>query len=314
MEIHRGYKVLKLKNPVVTLGIFDGVHRGHRILIDTLVRRAAAVKGESVVITFDPHPRLVIEKERKSLSFLSGMEEKIALLEKAHVDHLILIRFTSSFSRVRACDFVDRILVREVGTRHLVIGHDHHFGYRAEGNIETINKCAESTGILVEQVAGLKSKEGFISSSLIREALLKGDIDKANKWLGYCYSLRGKVISGEKIGRKLGFPTANIRPSYRYKLIPSDGVYAVDISVEGEMKPGMLSIGSNPTVNKVSDRKFIEVHIFDFDKDIYGREIEVFFRYRLRDEIRFDTVEELSQQMERDRRIAERLLSGTTSQ
>jgi riboflavin kinase/FMN adenylyltransferase len=284
------------------------VHRGHRTLLDTLVRRAAENGGESVVITFDPHPKLVLERNRSRLSFLSTMDEKKMLLEKAHIDHLVIIKFTPGFSRIKACDFVEKVLVNKIKTGHLIIGHDHHFGYQGEGNFATVNDCAASMGFNVEQIRGLQSREGAISSSLIREALLKGNLDNANKWLGYSYSLKGQVIAGRKIGRKLGFPTANIKPGYRYKLIPCDGVYAVEIKVDNETKPGMLSIGTNPTVNDKPGKKSIEVNIFDFEKDIYGREVEVLFRYRLRSEKRFENVEQLARQMESDRTTAMRLL------
>lgn len=309
MEIHDGYDRLDLEKPVVTLGIFDGVHRGHRVLLDTLVNRAAATGGDSVVITFDPHPRLVIEKNATKLSFLSTMDEKKSLLEKAHIAHLVIIRFTSVFSRMKACDFVENVLAKKVKTHHLIMGHDHHFGYHGKGSFKTVNECAASMGFVVEQVRGLRSREGAISSSLIREALLNGNLDNANKWLGYCYSLKGQVVAGKRIGRKLGFPTANIRPDDKYKLIPADGVYAVDINIYGETKPGMLSIGTNPTINRITGKRSIEVNIFDFEKDIYGLEIEVIFRYRLRNEIRFDSVELLTRQMEQDREVAMKLLT-----
>ena len=309
MEIHEGYNNLDLEKPVVTMGIFDGVHRGHRILLDTLVNRAASAGGESVVITFNPHPRLVLDKDKAKLSFLSDMDEKKQLLEKAHIGHLIIISFTPVFSRMNANDFVRNVLSNKVKTRYLVIGHDHHFGYQGEGNFKTVNKYASSMGFVVEQVRGLKSREGVISSSLIREALLTGNLDNANKWLGYCYSLKGQVVKGRGIGRRLGFPTANIKPCYRYKLIPADGVYAVEVKVNNEIKPGMLSIGTNPTVNMEPGKRSIEVNIFDFRKDIYGLEIEVLFRYRLRNEIRFENVEQLSLQMEQDREVSLNLLA-----
>jgi riboflavin kinase/FMN adenylyltransferase len=273
------------------------------------VNRAKSTGGDSAVITFDPHPRLVVEKNTTKLSFLSTMDEKKTLLEKAHIGHLIVIRFTQEFSRIRACDFVTDILAEKVRTKHLIMGHDHHFGYRGEGNFETVNECAASMGFVVEQVSGLRSREGAISSSLIRDALLRGDLDNANKWLGYCYSIRGKVVAGKKIGRKLGFPTANIKPGYNYKLIPSDGVYAVEVNVDGETKPGMLSIGTNPTVSRLKGKRSVEVNIFDFQKDIYGIEIEILFRYRLRNEIKFDSVEQLAIQMEKDRAVAMKLLT-----
>jgi riboflavin kinase/FMN adenylyltransferase len=309
MIIHQGYENLNLREPVVTLGIFDGVHLGHKALIDSLVSRAREVNGESVVITFHPHPRLILEKNRKGLSFLSTMDEKKILLEKTSIDHLIIIEFTRQFSKMNACDFVEKIFVGKVGTRHLIIGHDHHFGFKGEGNYDTINDCARSMNFKVEQIHGFQMEEAIISSSLIREALLKGNLDEANKCLGYTYSLKGKVVAGKKIGRIIGFPTANIKPDYKYKLIPDDGVYAVEIQLDNNLFHGMLSIGRNPTVNKTPGTRSIEVNIFDFEDDIYENDIEVLFRYRLRNEIKFDNVEQLSRQMEHDRENAMRLLA-----
>lgn len=308
MQIHRGYNKLMLKDPVVTMGIFDGVHRGHRALIDTVVRRASSSGGESAAITFDPHPRLVLDSRNTNLAFLNSMDEKIQLLEKAGIDNLIIIEFTPAFSKMRACYFVSEVLGRKIGTRRLVLGHDHHFGYKAEGNAATISDCAAKMGFSVEQIPGLRSKEGPVSSSLIREALLAGNLDNANKWLGYCYSMKGEVVRGKKIGRKLGFPTANINPGYRYKLIPANGVYAVEVFVTGERHTGMLSIGTNPTVNTDLSERSVEVHIFDYEQDIYGQEIAVTFRYRLRDEVRFDSATDLAVQMRNDREVALRLL------
>jgi riboflavin kinase/FMN adenylyltransferase len=308
MIIHQGYENLNLREPVVTLGIFDGVHLGHKALIDLLVSRAREVNGESVVITFHPHPRLILEKNRKGLSFLSTMDEKKILLEKTLIDNLIIIEFTRQFSKMDACDFVEKILVGKVGTKHLIIGHDHHFGFKGEGNFDTINDCARSMNFKVEQIHGFQMEEAIISSSLIREALLKGDLDEANKCLGYTYSLKGKVVAGKKIGRIIGFPTANIKPDYKYKLIPGDGVYAVEIQLDNKLFHGMLSIGRNPTVNKTPGTRSIEVNIFDFKDDIYENDIEVLFRYRLRNEIKFDNVEQLSRQMEHDRENAMCLL------
>jgi riboflavin kinase/FMN adenylyltransferase len=309
MIIHRGYDNLKLKSPVVTMGIFDGVHRGHKALLDYLVSRTEDVNGESVVITFHPHPRLVLEENRKRLSFLSSMDEKISLLEKALVKHLIIIEFTPGFSKIEACDFVKEVLVDKIGTKHLIVGYDHHFGHQGQGNYDTIKNCAISMGFRVEQVQGLHSAEGAISSSLIRDALLKGKLEDANQLLGYSYFLKGLVVEGRKIGRKIGFPTANISPVYQYKLIPGDGVYAVDVQIENKKFQGMLSIGNNPTVNKGTNKRSVEVNIFNFEENIYGMEIEILFRYRLRDEIKFDTVEQLSHQMELDKVNAMRLLA-----
>jgi len=309
MIIHDGYKDIKLISPVVTLGIFDGVHRGHQDLLGHLVSRAKEINGESVVITFDPHPRLVLDKNRNELSFLTTMDEKKTLLGNAGIDHVIIIRFTPEFSRMNACDFVKEVLVQKIGTSYLVVGYDHHFGKDGGGNFDTIKECAASFGFSVEQVQGLKTEEGAISSSIIRDALLKGKLDDANRLLGYNYSLRGSIVKGRRIGRMLGFPTANIKPDYQYKLIPGDGVYAVGVQIDRFWLKGMLSIGKNPTVSSASGSRSIEVNIFDFEKDIYGKEIKVVFRSRLRDEIKFDSIEQLARQMELDREHATRLLT-----
>jgi riboflavin kinase / FMN adenylyltransferase len=309
MVIHEGYDNLKLVRPVVTLGIFDGVHLGHRYLLQRLVSEAKEARGESVVITFHPHPRIVLEKNNRNLSFLSTRDEKIRLLEKASIDHLIFIDFNLEFSKMEACNFINDILVGKIGTKHLIIGHDHHFGYRGEGNFQTIQDCASLMGFRIEQVTGLSRAKGTVSSSLIRDALVNGRLDEANELLGYCYSLKGSVVEGRKIGRKLGYPTANINPSWHYKLIPADGVYAVEIMIDNLKFPGMLSIGTNPTVNLNGGKRSIEVNIFNFNEVIYEKDIEVVFRYRLREERLFESLEKLAEQMRKDREEAIRLLS-----
>jgi riboflavin kinase / FMN adenylyltransferase len=309
MVIHKGYENLDLELPVVTLGIFDGVHRGHRFLIEKIISRARATHGESVVITFDPHPRLLLEKENRKLRFLSTFEEKILLLDKTGIDHLVIIDFTLAFSRIKACDFVNDVLISKVRTKQLIVGHDHHFGYRGEGNSETIKDCAKSSGIMVEQVGGFQYAGGTVSSSIIREELMKGNPGKANELLGYCYSVKGTVIEGKRLGRELGFPTANIMIADQHKLVPADGVYAVEVRLNSHKYKGMLSIGKNPTVNMDAGVRSVEVNIFDFDKDIYGEEIEVIFRFRLRDEQKFDNILQLSHQMELDKEKAILLLS-----
>jgi riboflavin kinase / FMN adenylyltransferase len=301
MIIHEGYDSLNLVNPVVTMGIFDGVHRGHRALLDCLVERAGEINGEAVVITFSPHPRLVLEQNKAKLSFLTTMEEKKILLEDAKIDHLIIIEFTRQFSNIKACDFINEVLVNKIGTKHLVIGYNHHFGRRGEGDFKTIKKCAESLDIIVEQAQGFQTEEGAISSSVIREALLTGKLDEANKWLGYSYSVAGMIVKGRQIGRTIGFPTANILPNDQYKLIPAKGVYAVEVFLDGIKYPGMLNIGSNPTVNSDIKIRSIEVHILNFDHDVYGKQISVKFRRRLRDEKKFDNTEQLAKQMELDK-------------
>jgi len=308
MIIHKGYEDLNLNSTVVTLGIFDGVHRGHRALIDYLLSVAQKKNCESVVITFSPHPRIVLEPENANLYFLTTMEEKTALLEKAGIDHLVVIEFNREFSSIPACDFIRDILFKKIGTRHLIIGYNHHFGRRGEGDINTIRQCSEDLGFIVEQVQGFRTEDGAVSSSVIREALLKGELDDANRWLGYSYSVSGTVIEGKKIGRTIGFPTANILPDSGNKLVPCNGVYAVEVIADKKIYPGMLNIGTNPTVNNNISVRSIEVNILGFDEDIYGKRITVIFRYRLRDEKKFDGLEQLTEQMETDKQNTLRLL------
>jgi riboflavin kinase/FMN adenylyltransferase len=309
MEIHEGYENLSLIAPVATLGIFDGVHRGHMALLECLVSSAREDKGESVVITFSPHPRMVLDRDNSNLSFLTTMEEKIVLLERANIDHLVIIEFNDLFSRIPACDFIKDILIEKIGTRHLIIGYDHHFGRKGEGDFNTINRCSGEFGFRVEQVQGYQTEEGAISSSLIREALLKGRIDEANRWLGYPYSVAGTIIKGRRIGRTIGFPTANIEPDSEHKLIPQNGVYAVDVKLGDNIFKGMLNIGSNPTVNKDKKLRSIEVYILNFDNDIYGKKISVIFRKRLRDEKKYDNLKQLTEQMKKDLLETKRLLT-----
>ncbi len=309
MIIHQGYENLKLVNPVVTLGIFDGVHTGHRALLDKLVTQAEEKGGESVVVTFYPHPRMVLEKDNLNLSFLTTMSEKQVLLENSGIDHLITLEFNREFSNIRACDFVRDVLIRKIGMKHLIIGYDHHFGRRGEGGFDTIGECTDLPDLSVEQLKGVTIDGRPVSSSAIRELLLSGKLDEANKMLGYSYSLKGNVIHGRHLGHSIGFPTANIYPDDKYKLIPRDGVYAVDAQIDNLNYMGMLSIGFNPTVNSDPGARSIEVHIIGFEKDIYGKSISIRFRKRLRDEKKFDNTRQLSEQMELDKLNTIRLLT-----
>jgi riboflavin kinase / FMN adenylyltransferase len=309
MIIHKGFGDIKLINPVITTGIFDGVHRGHRMLLDALVSKATMVGGESVVITFSPHPRLVLDKNPGGLSFLTSPEEKIKLLEASGADHLIIIEFTSEFSAVSACDFVKEVLVDKIGTKHLVIGYDHHFGRGGKGDFNTIEQCAAIYGLDVERVKGFYDEAGPVSSSSIRHALISGNLAEANNRLGYFYALSGSVVKGRQLGRTIGFPTANIEPDYEHKLIPGKGVYAVEVTVGGKKYAGMLSIGSNPTVNNDPVKRFIEVNILNFDEDIYGEKVILSFRKRLRDEIKFENPVQLAEQLKIDREDVVNLFS-----
>ena len=300
MIVHRGYENLDLEDPVVTLGVFDGVHRGHRALFDMLVKRAKDKGSETAVITFHPHPRHFLGINEPELSLLTTMEEKQELLKSAGIGHLIILDFNKEFSNTGACDFVKNVLIGKVKTKHLIIGYDHRFGRSAEGDFNTIKQCRDLSNFTIEQAEGVFKGIEAISSSAIREALVNGRLNEANNLLGYNYSLSGIVVDGRKIGRALGFPTANIEPE-KYKLVPANGVYAVDVLVNSFKYRGMLSIGFNPTVIPARNVRSIEVHIIDFDEDIYGSNITVKFRYRLRDEKKFEDTARLAAQMELDK-------------
>jgi len=309
MIIHEEYDDLGLLRPVVTIGVFDGVHLGHRHLLSHVVSKAGQTGGESVVITFDPHPRLVLSAKTKGISFLSTLEEKKKLLAELKIDHLVIIRFSKEFSNMEASDFIREILVGRIGVKHLIVGYDNHIGKNKAGDMKKILECGELFDFSVDQSDKVFEEDSIISSTTIRDALLEGRLTDANRWLGYYYSLSGTVVQGRKIGRLLGFPTANIKPADNYKLIPADGIYAVEVLAGNGKYKGVLSIGFNPTVNKTRGNRSIEVHIFDFQGDLYGQAITVIFRFRLRDEKRFDNTEQLANQMKLDKQDAVRLLS-----
>jgi riboflavin kinase/FMN adenylyltransferase len=311
MLVHTQLKSLKLVHPVVTTGVFDGVHLGHKALLGHLVKSAKKLNGESVVITFNPPPRLALAENRKNIYFLTTLEEKKRLIEETGVDHLLILNFTRKLGNMSAYDFIKEILAAKIGTEHLVIGYDHHFGKSRKGDYDSVKEYADEFGFGVEKIGEIVSGGEIISSTSIRDALLSGNPDLANKMLGYCYSIGGTVISGKGIGKNIGFPTANIKPGDKNKLIPADGVYAVTVGFEENCYNGVLSIGFNPTVNRDLSKRSIEVNIIDFDGDIYNREIRIYFRFRLRAEKRFDSVGDLVGQMKLDKQLAMKLLAKT---
>jgi len=303
MEVHYGYENLSLKNPVVTMGVFDGVHLGHRMLIRMVVDEARRREADSVVVTFDPHPRIVLDSNSDNLRFLTDISERIMLLRETGIDYLVIIPFTKRLSNLTACEFIETILCRKLGVKHLISGFDHHFGRRQEGTGDTINECSERFGFTVTRYGALSKDDIIISSSVIRDFLMAGQTDEASHLLGYPYFLTGKVVSGLKIGRSLGFPTANIEPHFRHKLIPANGVYAVEIEFEEnkERHIAMLNIGTRPTVSSPDAVKTIEAHVIDFSGDLYNKNVIVRFRQRLRDEQKFATTRELADQLKIDR-------------
>ena len=283
----------------MTVGTFDGVHIGHQKLLSTINNLAREENGESVLLTFSPHPRLVLFPDDNDLKLLSTMDEKIALLEHAGLDHLIIHPFSVEFSRITAEDYIRKILVEQIAVHKLIIGYDHHFGRNREGNLEKLKREAPEYGFEVQEISAQEIDDVNISSTKIRKALNAGHVEIANEYLGYTYGLTGKVVKGNRIGRSIGFPTANISPLDRYKLVPGNGVYAVLIKVDGVIMQGMANIGTRPTVTDSKDT-VIEVHIFNTDQNLYDKDVRVYFVRHLRDEVKFENLEELSKQMIND--------------
>lgn len=303
MKIYHGLEDFnKLNCAVVTSGTFDGVHLGHQKILHRLNEIATANGGETVVITFWPHPRLVLHPEDDSLKLLNTFEEKAELLKDHGVQHLIRIPFTREFSQLTSDEFVSKILIDTIGTRKLVIGYDHHFGKNREGSFEQLKENAPRYGFEVEEIPRQDVDHIAVSSTQIRKALEEGDVENAMTLLGNAYRLTGRVVPGDKLGRILGFPTANIEIDTRYKLVPSDGVYAVRVAYQHTLYNGMLYIGNRPTINGV--KRNIEVNLFNFSKDIYGDNITIHFHKLLRGDIRFQDLEELKVQLAQDKEAA----------
>jgi len=311
VRIYTELESFQAKKPVVTIGVFDGVHKGHKAIISNLVNRAKEIGGESVVVTLWPHPRIVLKKDVENLRLLNCLEEKKWLLEKQQIDHLVILPFTEELSRLTACDFIKDILVDKIGVEHLLIGYDHHFGKGGKGNFRDVEACSAKYNFQVERVDA-KSEEGTeISSTVIRNALLDGNLKKANQYLGYFYFIMGRVIGGNRIGQKIGFPTANIEPHDPYKLIPKDGVYAIKANPDNKTLKGMLNIGYRPTVGGQRNKVSIETHLFDFDEDIYNKEITIHMIQRIRAEKKFNHVDELVEQLKVDKESSLQILSDT---
>lgn len=307
MKIYHGIDdFVRLNYAVVTSGTFDGVHVGHQKILSRLRETAEKNGGETVVITFWPHPRLVLHPEDTSLKLLNTFEEKAALLKAQGIHHLVRIPFTKEFSQLSSEEFITQIIVNTIGTRKLVIGHDHHFGKNREGSFEQLLADGPKYGFEVEEIPRQDIDHVGVSSTKIRMALEEGDIDTATHFLGNFYSLTGRVVMGDKLGRLLGYPTANIEVDTAYKLIPADGIYAVTVDHANKRYKGMLYIGNRPTVNGV--KRNIEVNLFDFAQDIYGESLTVHFHKLIRGDIKFNDLEALKAQLHLDKIAAMKIL------
>ncbi len=307
MKIYHGINNFRpLDYAVVTSGTFDGVHKGHQKILNRLIEAAREKGRESVLITFWPHPRMVLNRDPNVPKLINTMAEKQEILRFIGLDHLVVIPFTREFAKTTSEEFIQQILVKGLGTKKLIIGYNHRFGKNREGNFENLQKNAHKYGFEVEEIPKHELDHVSISSTKIRHALEEGDIRTANKYLGRPFSITGIVVPGDKLGRKIGYPTANIHIEEIHKIIPADGVYAVNIMVMDKTWKGMLNIGYRPTVDGKNKR--IEVNIFDFDSEIYDEKITIHFIERIRDEITFESVEALSRQLDKDKARAEEIL------
>ncbi|GAA4341301.1 bifunctional riboflavin kinase/FAD synthetase [Mucilaginibacter gynuensis] len=294
-------------NAVVTIGTFDGVHIGHRKIIADLKELAAESGGETVILTFFPHPRMILHPEDESLKLINTINEKAELLAELGVDHLIITPFSRDFSNQTAEDYIRDVLVNKIGTRKIVIGYDHRFGKDRQGSLADFLRLSPVYGFDVVEIPEQDINDIAVSSTRIRGALLNNDIEQANSFLGYPFFITGTVIRGDQIGRKIGYPTANILIEERYKLIPDDGIFAVKIRVEGFDLKGMAYIGQRPTVNGIT--RNIEVNIFDFNKEIYNQQVRMEFIHYVRGDIKFASLDELTAQLALDKIAVTKLLA-----
>lgn len=301
MKVFNNISPFSATNPVVTIGIFDGVHQGHVEILKRIKELALCYHGQSVVITLWPHPRFVLQPDNKELRLLASLNEKTALIEKHGIDNLIILPFTKELANMPYDAFVRDYIVGIIGARHIVVGYNHHFGKDRKGSFENLAVIAGELGIKAERLPQVELNDLNVSSSGIRHMLEEGAIASANLALGYSYFISGKVIKGNQIGRKLGYPTANIQPEETKKLLPRNGVYAVHVELNKKRYSGMLSIGIRPTIDLEKHERVIEVHIFDFNEDLYDQEITVIFHQWLRNEIKFPTLQELKKQMDQDK-------------
>ncbi|WP_373518069.1 bifunctional riboflavin kinase/FAD synthetase [Pricia sp.] len=291
----------------ITIGTFDGVHIGHHKILERLIKTSAAVNLKSTVLTFFPHPRMVLQKDA-DIKLLNTLGEKTKILRAMGLDQLIIHPFTKEFSRLSATEFVRDILVNKLKTKKIIIGYDHRFGRNRNANITDLKAFGSTLDFEVEEISAQEIDEVSVSSTKIRKALEEGDISTANAYLGYHYILTGSVKKGKGLGRQIDFPTANLNIPESYKLVPKNGVYAVQSELFGKTVYGMMNIGFNPTVSG-EGQVSIEIHYFDFDQDLYGQEIQVDILHHIRDEHKFESVDALKEQLQKDKKTSLSLIS-----
>ena len=300
MRVFNGIDALPVfRNGVLTIGTFDGVHIGHQQILKQLRSSADSIGGETILLTFHPHPRLVLQTDNK-VKLINTIEEKAKILEKFGLDNLIIVPFDKRFSQMSPEQYIQSFLYKNIGPSRIVIGYDHRFGQNRSGGIDTFRNMSKDLGFEVEEISAQMINQITVSSTKIREALENGEIVTANQLLGHRFFLSGKIVPGRKVGRTLGFPTANVECSSPYKLIPANGVYAIEANLTGEIFHGMANIGNRPTFD--NGEKTIEAHLFNFEGDLYDREIELYFHKFVREEIKFSETSDLKSQLEEDKR------------
>ena len=309
MIIHHDIELFKAQFPVVTVGIFDGMHIGHLYILDRLKKIAGYKGGETVVVILWPHPRTVLGKEDLNFRLLTTQAEKISLFEAYGINHLVVLPFTHEFSKLSGCEFIEKFLIGGIGMGTLVVGFNHRFGRDGEGDFSAMKNCAPRLGFEIEKMDAFLLEGSEISSSGIRKLLHEGNVIEAERLLGRAYGFSGQVVGGSRLGRSMGFPTANITLEGEDKLMPADGVYAVEVDLRNQTYQGMMNMGSRPTVNESTDRETIEVHLLAFNDEIYDENIRVRFKARIRDEQKFEGIDALKAQLEKDREETLRIFS-----
>lgn len=302
-------QVRNIPNAVVTIGTFDGVHIGHQAIFRKMRELAENIDGQTVVVTFSPHPRQVLNIDSTNLRFICTEEEKLKRIEQFGIDNVVIITFTKEFARTPSKDFIKNFIIERIKPSYIVVGYDHHFGKNRMGDFELLSKLGQQFNFKVERVEAQDVDEVAVSSTKIRHALAIGDVATANRLLGYPYSVTAEVVRGNMIGRTIGFPTANLELQKEYRLINNAGVYTCLVDYNGLTYKAMANIGKRPTIGDRDDDNFIiEVNIFDFDQDIYGQHITVRFLDRIRDEVKFTGLEALKAQLNQDREKAKAML------
>ena len=299
MQVHRSIENLPpFNNAVITIGTFDGVHEGHKKIIDALIKEARLINGEAIIITFHPHPRKIVKPD-EHLQLINTLEEKIELLEKTGIDHLVVVPFSNEFASQPADQYIQNFLIAKFHPHTIIIGYDHHFGKGRQGNFMLLAEKADQYNYRLLEIPKYILDEVGVSSTQIRNALLQSDVDTANKLLGYDFFFEGIVIRGDQLGRKLGYPTANLQYTDSDKIHLGHGVYAAFAEVEGTTYKGMLSIGNRPTIENSDER--VEVNIFEFDKEIYDENVRVTVKNFLRGQEKYNSLDELIKQLAKDK-------------